>query len=248
MLDRAREVLAEHRGDESRGWDIRAAADARLRSADLLSLALEETRASRERDGDAPVPATVVLLERSDDETRRAAHRLLASSDAAERELGARIMREFGPRDVVPRSHADEFLPALERAAGKEQDHGALRAELSAIGWQGLPQGCEVLLRFVTDDRRFIRTAVGDGLCALSAIDGEMRDDVGLALLALAGDPDPWVASSVLYDVAHAPALFQRHHAAFEKTARVALASGDEGLRETARDALQALSEARATS
>lgn len=242
MTDVARSVLAEHRGDDSRGWDIRAAADPRLRTDELLALALEETRVGRAGDDDAPVPATVVLLERSDDGTRRAALELLTSRDAAERELGARIMREFGPRDVAPRSHAHDFLPALERVAHTEQDDGALQAELSAIGAQGLPHGCDVLLRFVTDERSFIRAAVGYGLCTLSAVHGDLREDAGIALLALAGDPDPWVASLVLYDVADAPALFHRHRDALETIARAALASDDGQLRDTARDALRALS------
>lgn len=200
-------------------------------TASLLARALAEVRADRAAASDTMPAALVALHERSDDETRLAARALLLSADASERELAARIMREFGSPHVTPRTHAHEFLPALTRAVGSEDDEGALASALSALWWQGVPSGIETLLRFVEHPSPRVRETVASGLRTLAWIADGLTAPVAEALVRLARDPDPWVAGSVLYDVADTPEQFREHRDAFLDAARSAEDSGNEVLR-----------------
>jgi hypothetical protein len=240
-LDETRKLLAAYAASESLGWSARAKHDSRLRTGDLLALALDEVRADRASEHSEPAPALVVLLLRSEEETRQAAHDMLQSADAAQRELGARIMREFGAPEARPRQHAGEFLQALIRAVDVEEDEDALRFQLSAIGWQGLPEAQNLLLRFIGDHRNFIRVVVGDNLRALAALYDQLPGPIGDALLKLARDRDPMVAWSVLYDVADSPADFLAYRDQFIRVATDALGAEDAELRDVARAALTAL-------
>lgn len=237
----ARALLARYASPESRGWAERAAADAQLRTADLLTFALEEVREHRASDDAGRLPALVVLHARSDTATRLAALSLLQSVDPSERELAALLMREFGPPHVEPRSHAREFLPALVRAVDAEDDTSALVWQLSAIGWQGLPEALPVLLRFARHQHASVREMVGGQLRNLSLTPEGLSHEVAMALLEHARDQDAHVAWSVLYDVADTPELFVAYRDEFREAARDALDADDAQLRDIAAKALSAL-------
>lgn len=212
-----------------------------ISTAQLLELALDEVRAMRNREDPAPVPALVALQARANEDTRVAALRMLESADPSKRMLAALIMREFPSLNAAPHVHSREFLDRLSRAVDVETDVVTLGWQLSAIGWQRLPAARSVLLRFANHADTAVRNTVGDNLYNLTADGQPMDAAVSAALLKLAADPDPWVASSVLYDVASDPACFAHAQSQFEEIAHAALASDDEQLRTTARNALNAL-------
>ncbi|MCP4502726.1 MAG: hypothetical protein GY822_22500 [Deltaproteobacteria bacterium] len=209
-METTRQILERYQNSGETHWSHSIAVDPALTTDDLVLVALEDVRARRATNEDVLSAALIVLNERSTSQKAAIAHDLLTRDDAAERELGARLMREFCRLDHAPSSYSEGFVVALARAAENETDTDALWWELSAIGWQKLSSGRPTLLAFAQHDDDDVRQTIANNLWLTADVEGSgIPSDVMEALLKFASDPAPNVRSCVLYDVAAFPGFFQ---------------------------------------
>jgi hypothetical protein len=245
MVDHHQELLSvcwkrKRQPIRSRPVLVKPPADARLTTAYLIGCATRCIRKERASGAYVPNAALLVLQHRADDEVLEAALRLLRHSDAAARQLGALILREFPGLDLASYSHAHRAIEHLERMIATERDDDVLEWALSAIGWQKHPAATAVLLRFVDDPRASVRYKVANNLYMAFA-DIQLPAAVAQVLLRFAQDPDRDIRWSVFYDVAEHPQLFEAHRAAFLAAAQAALRDDDTHVREQARRAVDGL-------
>lgn len=214
----------------------------RLTDDALFDRALEDVRLER-TDPDQVVhhDATFELQQRTTPKILERALAMLASPEVARRHLAANVLKEFPRLDDAPNPHSPEVVVALEDAARSERDEDALAAMLCAIGWQKLPQGEQVLLRYVDDARHKVRDAVANNL--LMAVEPEMGPSEGVldALRALSQDASSWIREGVFYEVAEFPELFLRQRERFVESARQVVDSHPAGETSEARRALRVL-------
>lgn len=237
------------RGPPDHPHVLSAAQDPRLSDDALFALALrgiENERADVEPRGDHG--ALVVLQARTTPEVLQRCLDDLRAAVAARRHLAAATLREFGGLNDAPHAHSSTVVRALESAVTPEQDADTLDAMLRAIGWQRVPEGESVLLRFVADSRDTIRSAVADSLLMAVEPGGLPSAAVLDALHALSRDESEWIRESVFWDVAESPSMFHAQRERFLASAKRAVEDcpAEEGVE--ARRALQALSDLDETS
>lgn len=237
------------RGPPDHPHVLSAARDPRLSDDALFALALrgiENERADVEPRGDHG--ALVVLQARTTPEVLQRCLDGLRAAEAARRHLAAAILREFGGLNPAPHSHSSTVVNALESAVTTEQDEDTLDAMLRAIGWQRVPEGESVLLRFVADARDTIRNAVADNL--LMAVEpGGLPSAAALdALHALSRDESELIRDGVFWDVAESPHLFHAQRERFLASAQRAVEDCPAADGVQARRAIKALSELDETS
>ncbi|MFI5494226.1 HEAT repeat domain-containing protein [Actinoplanes sp. NPDC051859] len=152
-------------------------------------------------DGDAPQPAFVALHRRPTREVFDRAAALACDSDAEQRELGVRILRELG--DEQPDGHRpfrDETVALMRTRLREETDPAVLHWIVSALGYhhdkEALPQ--VVALADHPDEWvRFHVAAALPGLVNLDQVEPEAAD----ALLRLCHDDDAETRYYALYAV-----------------------------------------------
>ncbi len=220
-----------------------AARDTRLTTPFLIKGAIAHMRRQRDDDVDGPCFELLVLQQRVNREVLDSALAMLEDTDPAVRQLGTRILRELPGLDAAPYPHSPEALSCLERLVAVERDEEVLCSALAAIGWQCLPAGTDVLLRFTDDERSSVRYVVSNTLHMGSCRDGGVPEAAASALLSLACDPDEDIRWSVFYDVAEYPGLFASHHKEFKKLAHDAMQDPVEKVREEASRAYEALNQ-----
>jgi hypothetical protein len=161
----------------------------------LLRLARREV----EDDGEAVMPALCALHRRPSQEVFDRAATLVRDSDATQRELGVRILRELG--DDQPegrRPFAEQTVSLMRARLGEETDPAVVRWIVSALGYH---RGQEALLEVVAlaghpDDR--VRFHVAAALPSLIDLDRVQPEAAG-ALVRLCHDDDADTRYYALY-------------------------------------------------
>ena len=246
-VNETKQRLEAYVGSGARDWARQAAADSALLTEGLVNVALAEIRGRRVSEAEENLSALIVLNERVVDEKAVVAHKLLASVDVAQRELGARVMREFCRLDHAPSAHAASFVESLSIAAANEADLDALLWQLSALGWQKHASARPTMLRYVNHDDDDVRETVANNLWLTADVEKDgIPSEVMDALVRFASeDPSPEVRSCVLYDVAAWPQFF-RHDERWLHLCQQAVSDESEDVRRWALRALEALLKGRA--
>ena len=162
----------------------------------LLRLASREVE---DDDGDVATPALCALHRRPSREVFDRAATLVGDSDATQRELGVRILRELGDEQPGGRRPFSEQTVALMRVRlGEETDPAVVRWIVSTLGYhrgqQSLPE--VVALADHPDDRvRFHVAAALPSLVNLDRVEPEAAD----ALARLCHDDDTDTRYYALY-------------------------------------------------
>ena len=207
MINTLRNRLRGYATSAGSRWELVARDDVELTTEVLVRLALDEVRADRTTDERSDTFALQVLQARADEATSEVVIKLLDDPEADARELAARVMREFPRLDEAPTRWSSSFVKALSQAVHREDDSSALWYELSALGWQKLPEARPALLDFAGHGDSQIRRVVADDL-KMTTVDQPIPEDINAALLRLAVDPEAEVRWSVFYDVSESPELF----------------------------------------
>ncbi len=144
---------------------LEAAQDVQLTTSFLIERATEGVRQERNSDDHVSKPALLVLQQRANPEVLDSALLLLESKDAAERQLGAMVLRELPGLDSAPYPYSRRVISHLKTLVETEPDEEVLLWALAAIGWQCHPAGTDILLGFVGDKRSSVRRVIGNNLC-----------------------------------------------------------------------------------
>jgi len=142
---------------------------------ELIRLALTE------KDEDAAWEPVTVLHERGSREVLVAAQRLCASSEAAERELGANLLGQLGTPE---QPFADERFDCLAKTIRSETDADVLQAIAVAFGHLNDPRCVELLLPLKAHPDDLVRWGVVHG------IKGHSHPGAAEALIELCRDED----------------------------------------------------------
>ncbi len=220
---------------------LKAALDNRLTTEYLIMRSIECVRQERDDDNHVANPALLILQQRVDSDVLDSVLLLLKNDDAAARQLGAQVLREFPGLDSAPSPYSHKVIRHLEKMIETELDDEVLLWALSAIGWQCHPDGIDVILRFVDDERTFIRRVVGNNLLMACKGNFDMPPTVAKALLILAKDKDDDIRWSVFYDVAEFSDLFADYRDAFKQAAHSAKQDSAKNVREQANKAYKAI-------
>jgi hypothetical protein len=176
--------------------DFDVPAPEELPLAVLLRLARREVE---DDDGDVAMPALSALHRRPSREVFDRAGALVCDSDATQRELGVRILRELGDQQPGGRRPFSEQTVALMRVRlGEETDPAVARWIVSALGYHhgqvALPE--VVALAGHPDDRvRFHVAAALPSLVDLDCVEPDAAD----ALIRLCHDDDADTRYYALY-------------------------------------------------
>ncbi len=137
-----------------------------------------------------PVPHLVALHERPTRQVFATAVRLLTDDDPDARELGARVLRELGPRDDEGRRpFGAEAIPLLVGRLDQERDPRVLQWVISALGFNCAREALGEVLRFTGHPNRWVRFHVAAALPAL--VDPDRIEPGALeALRTLCGDEE----------------------------------------------------------
>ncbi len=169
---------------------------ARMSDTELFAAAAREVP---EGDYLDPVPHLVALHERPTREVYDTAIRLLRDDAPHARELGARVLRELGPRDEAGlRPFGAEAIPLLVERLDQEQDPRVLRWVISALGYNGAREALDAVLRFTGHPDAWVRFHVAAALPSLA--DPELIEPGALeALRTLCRDEEADTRYHALY-------------------------------------------------
>ncbi len=162
----------------------------------LLQLARREVE---DDDGDVPMPALSALHQRPSREIFDRAAALLCASDATQRELGVRILRELG--DEQPdgqRPFRDQTVSLMRIRLGEETDPAVTGWIVSALGYHHGRQALRevtALARHPEDRVRFHVAAALPSLVDLDDVEPRAAD----ALIQLCHDDDADIRYYALY-------------------------------------------------
>jgi hypothetical protein len=190
-------------------WKTWKAQYSECSTAELLTAAL--ALVEQERAGEVEVinPPLAFLVERTDQEIIEAGFDLLASEVPAKRQLGASILKETPGLQYAPHPHSARLVKTLRLLVAQESDLEVLWNLLSAVGWQLLPEGMDILLSQIEHENCGVRWRVANKLLMLCPESREMPKAMAQAFLRLARDPDEDIRWSVFYDMAE---HFQYYH------------------------------------
>lgn len=220
----------------------KAAEDTSLPTDFLIKKATEIIREERNSNEEIYNIPLLILQQRTCSEDFETVLLLLKDKDPAVRQLGAQILREYPSLNKAPYPYSPKIITHLIAMIENEKDEEVLSWALSAIGWQCHPDGVEYLLKYIDDERDFIRTVVGDNLTKVYNEDDEIDATIAEALLKLARDVYLDIRWSVFYDIAEYPKLFTTFKNEFKAAAELAKQDPDETVREQAERALKQLS------
>lgn len=165
--------------------------DFEVRAPEDLPLELLLTLARREiENDDGPMPSLLALHRRPTREVFDRAAALVCDSDATQRELGVRILRELGDQHSSGRRpFSDETVPLMRRRLRDETDPAVTYWIISALGYHRAQEALSevVALAGHPDDRvRFHVAAALPNLVDLDCVEPEAAD----ALIRLCHDDD----------------------------------------------------------
>ncbi len=148
---------------------------------------------------ESPLPWLVALHERPVREVFDGAAVRLSRGDPAERELGARVLRELGPADEDGRRpFTADAVPLLVDRLRREADPGVLQWVISALGYNGAREALPEILPFAWHPDRRVRFHVATAIPSL--VDCRRIDTPSLAVLVrLSGDDDADIRYYALY-------------------------------------------------
>ncbi|MFJ7203903.1 hypothetical protein ACIQWR_10270 [Streptomyces sp. NPDC098789] len=155
-------------------------------------------------DGDeGPAPHLLLLLDRPTREVFERAAGLLAHDEPAQRELGARVLRELGPRAADgSRPFRAETIAVVVAELPSEPDYWVLGCMLSVLGYHEARETLDLVLGHRSHAEQAVRFGVAAALPALADPD-HTQDRVVEALLRLAEDDDAAVRWYALYALFH---------------------------------------------
>ena len=183
----------------------------------------------------------LILQQRVNHETIEVAFNLLLLPEPEGRQLGVQVLRELRSLDVAPHAHSQEIVTHIQRMIVVEKDELVLAWALSAIGWQCLPEGTEVLLPYISHRNKSIRHVVADNILMGVNDCSEISQPILDGVVELIQDDCPGVQWAILYEIAEQPALFTSNAEMIKQAALVASFGGTERVNEEARRALLAL-------
>jgi len=218
-----------------------------LSTEELVSLGRGIEQRGRPHD-DPNWGAVVALHERGTREVMAAARGLCGADDPIERRLGCLILGEFGHDGIRPigqqdRPYRDEILGMLHALLDRDEDPGVVRAAASAVRWWSDPRSVDWLLPLAGHRDASVRYAVADALAATVPDWSRPDERVLAALLAFTRDESAHVRYSAVVDLASVITEERALHDVSEVREALARALGDpdDGVRESAREGLDAL-------
>ncbi|WP_330334191.1 HEAT repeat domain-containing protein [Streptomyces sp. NBC_00536] len=165
---------------------------------ELFVRALAEVRADA-----GPAPALLALHARPTREVFGRAARLLAHDEPEERELGAQILRELGPRDDDGRRpFTRETIAVVLAELPSEPDPGVLGWLISVLGYHIAEETLDLVLGHLSHPAQPVRFSVAAALPRLADPD-RTQDRVVDALLRLSEDEDADVRWYAVYALFH---------------------------------------------
>ncbi|MDJ0380456.1 hypothetical protein [Streptomyces sp. G-G2] len=166
---------------------------------DLFAAALAEVQA----DDDGPVPGLLALHARPTRLVFERAAALLAHEEPAERELGARVLRELGRHGADGRRpFTTETIAVVMAELPSEPDPWVLGCMISVLGYHAARENLDLVLGHRSHAAQPVRFAVAAALPDL-ADPGRTQGRVVEALLRLAEDDDAAVRWYALYALFH---------------------------------------------
>lgn len=183
---------------------MQIANDPLVNTEDLIFFATEAIRFERENPEDERYNyALLILQQRATPEVLDKVRELCRSPDAAERQLGTLILREF-PGEPQGRPYTAEALEILGELISQEQDLSVLTYAVSAIGWQGTPQAIPLLLPFVAHPHAGVRFMVSNNLVLNCPEDNWFPPEIAAAYQKLCFDSNAdvrWYAYANFADI-----------------------------------------------
>ncbi len=238
--------LARRRRDRL-GWEA-LANDSRVATSDLFEAAVDVCR-RRANDADDEVDAwsaLVILHMRESNDVLDIALAALDADDARRRETGADMLREWGGRSDP--GVADRIVTQLEQRLELERDDGTFERVVSALAWQDHPRLCGILFALREHASSFVRYSGAAHLASACPSGKPLPRDVVTALVGLLDDDCADIRHSIASDIASDPLVFAEHADALRPALmQRAEQDDDKQVADTARLALRAIAERRAT-
>lgn len=201
-----------------------------LSTDELFATVLEDLR----QDDDSRLSALVALHGRPAAAVVDRSLLLCASTDAYERTVGLRVLRELRHQTISQQLHWDPIEPVVIRLANDDDDPDVVRCAISCLGYQA--RGHSALSAVVdraTDPNASVRLAAADALPGLIASTGYNPRSVEV-LAKLTADDDPDVRSYALMGLVDELGLADD----WQGVVRARLNDTDEQIRRVASEAL----------